>query len=905
MRYIYALAIWIWASFGSICHAQYVTTAGGMTPTQYVQNVLLGAGAQVSNVQFFGNANTQIGTFNGAGTNLGLNSGIVLSTCQISPPNGLNPLGFQSSAGTSGYAPLSNLIGGISTNNAAVLTFNFVPQGDTIKFRYVFASSEYNSYVNSSFNDVFAFFLTGPNPAGGTYNNYNVAIVPGTANTPVTINNVNNGNSWLCGAGPCMNCQYFVDNCLQNQGHNFGGATVPLWAAVRVVPCSTYTITLAVADALDGALNSAVFLEGGSFQSTNLQLSVANNTTSAVDTLLTEGCGSAQLVITRTNNISSSFTVNLNIGGTATSGVDYQPIPTTVNFAPGQATATINIVPIPDALVEGNETIQIGIQATGCSSASSGITFIIQDYQPLVADAGQNVTLDCNGGQLIGSHTGGTGPYTYSWNNGASTTHLYNYIPSASGYVPFTVTDVCNNSHTDSVYVTFLSPNTAGFGLTLDRPSIVEDCGTATFTITRNVNTNLPLTAPIQITGSATNGADFANISSTIQFAANQTSVTIPVTAIADGIPEGDETLTITVVDTLCDGTTVPFTQTLTIRSYDALTVDVGPDVSVTCPRFTTNINPVVTGGWAPLNYAWSSGDVTLNLSQLLPPSTQQYILTVTDSCGKSVSDSMTIQVYADPVADFNMPPGPVCEVFTMELGNLSVPGSGSDLNYQWNLGNGVYTSEKNPVINFSSGTYTVELIVTNTYNCKDTVSKTIVVLPTPVAVPVTTPQVTTILDPNVHFSDVSIPTPVSWYWETGDGAVYTDATFTHTYEEPGLYMGYLHITNEYGCTAETHFPIEIEHMPAIYIPNAFTPNGDGINDNFGAHGLNFVEYEMWIFDRWGQLIYFTNHLNKPWNGSYNNTGDIIKSDVYVYRIRVVDTSGKEAIFTGNVNLIQ
>ena len=881
-----------------------VTTAGGQTPTQYVQNVLVGSGAQISNVSFQGNPNTQIGTFNGAGSNLGLTNGIVLSTCQINPPNGFAPGNFQTAAGTPGFPLLTQLLNGVSTNNAAVLTFNFIPQGDTIKFRYVFASSEYNTYVNSSFNDAFAFFLSGPNPAGGNYVNQNVAIVPGTANTPVTINNVNNGQNWGCSTGPCTNCQYYVDNCNQNQGHNFGGATAPMWAAIRVVPCSTYTITLAVADAVDNALNSAVFLQAGSFQSTNLSLAVANNTTSAIDTLLNEGCGTAQLVITRTNNLNTPLTVNLNIGGTATNGVDYQNIPSSINFAPGQASATINIVPIGDALVEGNETILINVQGTGCNTSSTAISFLIQDYQPLIADAGPNQTLDCNGGTLNGTFTGGAPLYTFNWNNGAATTQNYTFVPTATGWVPFTVTDVCGNTSSDSTFITFLAPNTSGFGLSLDKTSIIEDCGIATFTITRNVNTDQALTAPIQIGGSAANGTDYANISTTVQFAANQTSVTIPVSGLGDSAPEGNETLIITIVDTLCDGSTVPFTQTLTIRNYDPLSVNVGPDISVTCPRFTSNINPVVTGGWPTLQYAWSDGSTAMNLQNLLPATTTQYQLVVTDSCGKAASDALTIEVYNDPVADFNLPAGPVCETFTMQLGNLSVPGSGTNLTYLWDLDNNVISTDPTPIVTYNAGTFNVQLIVTNAYNCSDTISKSIVVLPTPIAIPVTTPQVTTILNPVVQFSEASLPTPVSWYWETGDGTVYTESNFTHTYAEPGNYMGYLLITNEWGCTAEVNFPIEIKHMPAIYVPNTFTPNGDGINDTFMAQGVNFVEYEMWIFDRWGDLLYFTNHLNKPWNGTKDNVGNVIKSDVYVYRIRVRDVSGTETYLNGNINLI-
>ena len=146
-----------------------VTTSTGQTPTNYVQNTLIGQGLQVSNVTFQGNPITQIGAFSGNNSNLGLTNGIVLSTGQINPPNGFFPNANIVSAGTPGSAPLSSYYQSIygnfaNTNNAAVLTFNFVPQGDTLRFRYVFASKEYNNYVTTQFNDIFAFFLTGPIP---------------------------------------------------------------------------------------------------------------------------------------------------------------------------------------------------------------------------------------------------------------------------------------------------------------------------------------------------------------------------------------------------------------------------------------------------------------------------------------------------------------------------------------------------------------------------------------------------------------------------------------------------------------------------------------------------------------------------------------------------------------------
>ena len=900
---IVLVALW---QLSSTAKAQ-VTTATGQTPTNYVQNTLIGQGLQVSNVTFQGNPNTQIGTFSGNNSNLGLTNGIVLSTGQINPPNGFFPNANIVSAGTPGWAPLSSYYQSIygnfaNTNNAAVLTFNFVPQGDTIRFRYVFASKEYNNYVTTQFNDIFAFFLTGPNPQGGNYTNTNVALIPNTTQ-PVTINSVNNGQSWACGSGPCTNCQYYVDNCNQNNGHGFGGATVPMWAEARVVPCSTYTITLAVADIIDGALNSAVFLEAGSFSSNNLVLTVANNTTNASDTILTEGCGSAQLIITRTAGISQALTVNLTIGGSASNGTDYQQLPTTINFAPGQVSDTLDIIPILDLLAEGQETITISVQG-GCNTGSTGVTFYINDYQPLQAFAGNDTVIDCNGHLLVGQHSGGEPGFQFNWDNGASTSSTYFYVPTVDRYVTFTVTDTCGNTASDSLFVDFIEPVTAGFGFSGFSPnSVIEGCGTATLQITRSISVAQGKTYPIQITGTSSNGIDFQQISNTIVFAPNQTTVTISVSPFLDGIAEGNETLIIGIVDTLCDGTLDPFSATLTIRNLDSLKVNAGPDLFINCPRMPVGINPVVSGGWPTLNYQWTDGVAGLNRSNLLPADTTTYTISVTDSCGQVAVDDVIVHIHHDPIADFQVN-GPFCDPALVPFINLSQPGSGTLMTYQWDLDGGLTTGDANPTSVYYNGTFSATLIVTNAFNCSDTITKPFVVLPTPQVVPTFSPQNPNMLDPLVTFIDASQPDIISRQWTIIGETSSTDSIFSYYFNRAGNYTGVLVVTNSSGCTDSIQFPIRIKDETSIYIPNAFTPNGDGLNELFTAYGVNWRTFQMWIFDRWGQELYFSNDPEKGWNGLDPATGEALAQGVYVYRIRIVDNSNRPKVFLGHVNLL-
>ena len=166
-----------------------LTTATGLTPTQLVEDVLVGNGVAVSNVTYTGHAQA-IGTFNGTGTNLGLNSGIVLTTGTVlnsgdDGPHGPNDSGSAGlDNGAAGYGPLSSLAG-TTTHNAAILQFDFVPQSDSVRFRYVFGSEEYPEFVGTTFNDAFAFFISGPGFGGS----YNMATIPGGGG-PVAINNI-------------------------------------------------------------------------------------------------------------------------------------------------------------------------------------------------------------------------------------------------------------------------------------------------------------------------------------------------------------------------------------------------------------------------------------------------------------------------------------------------------------------------------------------------------------------------------------------------------------------------------------------------------------------------------------------------------------------------------------------
>jgi len=235
--------------------AQLIIDNTSMTPAQLVQDVLFIGNPSVTNITYSGAAKA-IGKFSTGNnsTNLGLATGIILSTGSVLDAPGPNSSGSTTySNGTGSDSTLASLIPGYTINDAVVLSFDFVPTNDILKISYVFASEEYPEWVGSSFNDVFGFFLSGPIPGGGTYNNTNIAIIPGTS-LPVMIDNINSGSY----------SQYYIDNT-NGSTIEYDGFTAVLNTWANLIPNASYHIKIAIGDAGDSAYDSSIFLEKGSF----------------------------------------------------------------------------------------------------------------------------------------------------------------------------------------------------------------------------------------------------------------------------------------------------------------------------------------------------------------------------------------------------------------------------------------------------------------------------------------------------------------------------------------------------------------------------------------------------------------------------------------------------------------
>lgn len=218
---------------------------------------LVGSGVIISNVNLVGST-TQQGYFSGGtASGIGIDSGVILTSgnANLAPgPNTSDSSG--ANTGTGSDADLALLIPGYTINDKNVLEFDFTTTTGDLFFSYVFASEEYNEYVNSSFNDVFGFFVDG----------VNIALIPGTS-TPVAIDNVNCGNPYAPPGG--VNCSLYNNNDLSDGGPFFDiaydGFTDVFQASILGLSAGDHHMKLAIADAGDSAYDSAVFLKAGSF----------------------------------------------------------------------------------------------------------------------------------------------------------------------------------------------------------------------------------------------------------------------------------------------------------------------------------------------------------------------------------------------------------------------------------------------------------------------------------------------------------------------------------------------------------------------------------------------------------------------------------------------------------------
>jgi gliding motility-associated-like protein len=700
MRKVYLLTIILLTSLVGVSQT---TVDQTLTIESYVNDILLGSGIQASNITFTGSM-IQLGHATGMGDDgFPLVSGLVMSSedainIQTDGSFGNIPFG----EGISGDADLLTAANSVppligqnfnvsSVNDVCIIEFDFVATGDTMSFNYSFGSDEYLEWVNSSYNDIFGFFLSGPgltgpfsSPAGFPDGSVNIAEIPDSdPQVPITISSVNDD----------LNTEYYIDN-FNNNDVAIDGYTTKLTAWSQVQCGETYHIKLAIADGSDTALESIVILEEGSFES-NSVVEVALTTdvgTFYNDGVIYEDCGIATLTFTRPLEtiLEVEEMVIINYLGTAINGVDVTLLPDTVFFAPFVEVVEFELDAFTDGLAEGPETVIFEILNIAACNGGGLITyfeFIIDDYPEPLTVEGYDLSI-CQGVvvELEPIISGGYGNFNFEWSDG-NDTFINTVSPDLTTVYNLTVTDTCGMPPADAsfeVEVQFFPDLT----VVIDQGDFSLDCGES-----------------LQLT--ATAGGGDGVYTDWYWYDEDGNNLWGWQNTLWFSTWAGAEQVNVDVTDGCGITTTTSVNVDLNIPE---LFVNLDPDLLVWCDENFV-IDPDPSGGQEPFWFNWYVDGMWVDWQPTFSYSTDEDVVItveVNDNCGQQETVDVAVVVQTDPMV-VDLPE----ELFGNCLTdfNLQADISGGATNYSWQV-NGAEIGTLETIVVTPGVSTVVELLV-------------------------------------------------------------------------------------------------------------------------------------------------------------------------------------------------
>ncbi len=287
-------------------------------------------------------------------------------------------------------------------------------------------------------------------------------------------------------------------------------------------------------------------------------------------------------------------------------------------------------------------------------------------------------------------------------------------------------------------------------------------------------------------------------------------------------------------------------------------------------------------------NGTWSGSGITDAITSLFDPNlagegTHEIFFESNNDCNDNFI--LEVDVYATPTIDFAADINTGCAPVNVTFTDLTpIPG----ISYDWDFGNGITS---NDLVSASTvyndlGNYDVSLAVNYSDHCSatSTMNNFIQVGEVPTANFTFSPTEITNLAPDVQFENLSSQNANILLWDFGDGNSSSQLNPSYQYLVPGIYEVQLFATSPEGCQDSTSQFVTVDNQVKFYIPNAFSPDGNGYNDEFKTFPIGLVEsYQIIIFDRWGSLVFQSKDLDEHWNGYVN--GELAAEGVYVYLI--------------------
>ncbi|NEW80786.1 MAG: PKD domain-containing protein [Mariniphaga sp.] len=326
-----------------------------------------------------------------------------------------------------------------------------------------------------------------------------------------------------------------------------------------------------------------------------------------------------------------------------------------------------------------------------------------------------------------------------------------------------------------------------------------------------------------------------------------------------------------------------------------------------------TNLTPL--GNWT---YTWNLGDqkpvIKGQLSEYTYDSSGEYVISLSAK-GVQCENTKRVKVTIDPgipLAAFD-PDTAGCPPLKVTFRNYSKNSS----RFQWDFGNGTQSVDFSPSITYyDEGTHTVKLNAFNQFGVMSEIEKKIIIHSVPKALFKPLPYRVKIPGQTVTFFNDS-ENAKDYLWDFGDGGSSFDAQPVHQYTQTGKFNVTLYITSAEGCKDTFLIPEAVDAFSdGLKVPNAFMPNKEGPADGYYESGDprnhifypaiavgDLIEYEMMIYNRWGNLLFVTKEAERGWDGYYNGT--LCPQDVYIWKIRCKFKSGSIVTKTGDVTLIQ
>ena len=525
-------------------------------------------------------------------------------------------------------------------------------------------------------------------------------------------------------------------------------------------------------------------------------------------------------------------------------------------WSTGETTQNINLTP--------TTTQNISVTVTNANNCSNNDDINI-DVSGNISISTSADTVSCIGNSVNLSASGGV---NYTWSTGANSASISVTVGSSNMYYYVTVDDGGGCSGVDSILVSYYS------NPIVDAGNTVAICGGETVTLT------------------ATGANQYVWDNGTTNAINNVTPLS---------------TTTYTVTGTDVNGCSANDMVTVNVAGDITLTIMHSP--GIVCPGEQVVLTTSITGGTPPYTISLDDGTIISPPLILVPEQTTVInIIASSSSCNSTVTASDTIKVYDVPVPVFTSSITSGCVPLVVGFNNSNTE---LGLTYSWDFGNfgNNFSNDKNPTqIYFEDGVFDVSLTLTTQEGCKGTttIDNLITAYPLPDAKFYAEPMVVNILDPVVDFYNISTDN-YSNYWSFGDGDSSLIISPSHKYNSNTLgdFLVNLVVISEYGCKDTAKSYIKVEDIATMYVPTAFSPDNDGINDIFkvSAYGIDTDNFILIVYNRWGEAIFETKDLFTGWDGKYNMK--MSQVGVYSYLVVYKDFTGIEYTKSGVFNLIR